>query len=135
MEKTKVIDGRTFSFGFIPPEEAIDVHVAVAKVVGEPLFKAFMDPKKTGGTEADAEQAGTAAIALMLSKMNSADLKAAMHSVFKYTNCEDQRVDMNATFVGKPGAMYKVFVAGLAYNFSDFLPEGLFDSLRQKLAV
>lgn len=135
MDKQKVIDGRTFSFGFIPPEEAIDVHVTVAKVIGEPLFKAFMDHKTTGSTEEDSEKAGTAAIALMLSKMNAADLKAAMTKVFQYTSCDGNRVEINSTFVGKPGTMYKVFVAGLAYNFSDFLPEGLFASLRQKLAV
>lgn len=139
MDNQKDIGGRTFSFGYIPAEEAVEVHVAVARVIGEPLFKAFMDSKSKGDAKSgenakdDVEQAGAVAIGLMVSKMNAAELKETMRTVFKYTTCDGNRIEMNATFTGRSMEMYKVFLAGLRYNFSDFLPEGLFASIREKI--
>jgi hypothetical protein len=131
MESTKEVGGRTFSFGTIPATEAVRVEVAIARVIGEPLFKAFMDAKKTGSTEADAEQAGATAIGLLLSKMNADELLATMETVFKYVTCDGKRVEMNATFTGRNKEMWQVFIAGLRFNFSDFLPEGLFASVQK----
>ena len=131
MESTKEVGGRTFSFGTIPATEAVRIEVAIARVIGEPLFKAFMDAKKTGSTEADAEQAGATAIGLLLSKMNADELLATMETVFKYVSCDGKRVEMNATFTGRNKEMWLVFIAGLRFNFSDFLPEGLFASVQK----
>jgi hypothetical protein len=130
MENTKQIGDRTYSFGTIPAIEAVRVEVAIARVIGEPLFKAFMDAKKTGSTEADAEQAGSTAIGLLLSKMNADELLATMETVFKYVTCDGKRVDINATFTGRLLEMHKVFVEALKFNFSDFLPAGLFASVQ-----
>lgn len=130
MDNTKQIGDRTFSFGVIPAMEAIKVEVAVARVIGEPLFKAFMDAKKTGGSEQDAEQAGAAAIGLLLSKMDADELLATMDTVFKYVSCDGKRVDINATFTGRNKELWQVFVAALRFNFADFLPAGLFASVQ-----
>lgn len=134
MENTKQIGDRTFSFGTIPAMEAVKVEVAVARVVGEPLFKAFMDAKKTGSTEADAEQAGAAAIGLLLSKMDAEELLATMETVMNYVSCDGKRVDINATFTGRNKELWQVFIAALRFNFSDFLPESLFASVRKAVA-
>lgn len=134
MDNTKQIGERTYSFGTIPPVEAVRVEVSVARVIGEPLFKAFMDAKKTGSTEKDAEQAGAAAIGMLLSKMDADELLATMETVFKYVSCEGQRVEINTTFTGRLFDMHKVFVEALKFNFSDFLPAGLFASLRSAVA-
>lgn len=125
------IGERTYTFGTIPPFEAIRVEVAIAKVIGEPLFKAFMDAKKTGSTEADAEQAGAAAVGLLCSKMDADELIATMETVFKYVSVDGKRVDITAHFNGKNKELWQVFIAALRHNFSDFLPESLFASLRK----
>lgn len=131
MENTKQIGDRSFSFGTIPPAESIRVQVAIARTIGEPLFKAFMDSKKTGGTESETETAGVAAIGMMLSNMDADVLLTTMDTVFKYVSCDGKRVDINATFVGKNKEMWQVFLAALRFNFSDFLPAGLFDSVQK----
>ncbi len=130
MDNTKQIGDRNYSFGTIPPVEAVRVEVAVARVIGEPLFKAFMDAKKTGSTEQDAEQAGATAIGLLLSKMDADELLATMETVFKYVTCDGKRTDINATFTGRNKELWQVFIAALRFNFSDFLPAGLFASVQ-----
>lgn len=130
MDNTKQIGERTYSFGTIPPVEAVRVEVSVARVIGEPLFKAFMDAKKTGSTEKDAEQAGATAIGLLLSKMDADELLATMETVFKYVTCDGKRVEINATFSGRNKELWQVFIAALRFNFSDFLPAGLFASVQ-----
>ena len=130
MENTKQIGERNYSFGTIPAMEAVKVEVAVARVIGEPLFKAFMDAKKTGSTEQDAEQAGATAIGLLLSKMDADELLTTMETVFKYVTCDGKRVDINATFTGRNKELWQVFIAALRFNFSDFLPAGLFASVQ-----
>lgn len=130
MDNTKQIGERTYSFGTLPPVEAVRVEVAVARVIGEPLFKAFMDAKKTGSTEKEAEQAGATAIGLLLSKMNADELLETMKTVFQYVTCDGKRVDINATFTGRNKELWQVFIAALRFNFSDFLPAGLFASVQ-----
>lgn len=124
MDNTKQIGERTYSFGTIPPVEAVRVEVSVARVIGEPLFKAFMDAEK------DAEQAGATAIGLLLSKMDADELLATMETVFKYVTCDGKRVEINATFAGRNKELWQVFIAALRFNFSDFLPAGLFASVQ-----
>lgn len=131
MDNQKQIGDRTYSFGSIPAMEAVKVEVAIARVIGEPLFKAFMDAKKTGSTESDAEQAGATAIGLLLAKMNADELVQTMETVFKYVSCEGKRVEINATFTGRNKELWLVFIAALRFNFSDFLPEGLFASVQK----
>ena len=131
MENQKQIGDRTYSFGSIPAMEAVKVEVAIARVIGEPLFKAFMDAKKTGSAESDVEQAGASAIGLLLSKMNADELLQTMETVFKYVSCEGKRVEINATFTGRNKELWQVFIAALQFNFSDFLPAGLFASVQQ----
>jgi Phage tail assembly chaperone protein, TAC len=126
------INGRVFSFGNIPALEAIVVEVAIARVIGEPLFKAFMDSKKTGATEGDQESAGAAAIGLMASKMDAKELIATMEIVFKYVSCDGRRVEINSTFTGRNKDLWLVFMAALKFNFSDFFPVGLLDSALAK---
>ena len=126
MENTQQIGDRTFTFGTIPAMEAVKVEVSVARVIGEPLFKAFMDAKATGSAESDAEAAGATAIGLLLSKMDADELLATMETVFKYVTCDGKRVDINATFTGRNKELWQVFIAALRFNFSDFLPAGLF---------
>lgn len=133
-DNTKQIGDRTFSFGTIPAIEAVKVEIAVARVIGEPLFKAFMDAKKTGSTEDDAEAAGATAIGLLLSKMKAEELIETMETVFKYVSCDGKRVDINGTFTGRNKELWQAFIAALRFNFSDFLPEGLFASVQSKIA-
>lgn len=134
MNNTQQIGDRIYSFGIIPAMEAVKVEVAVARVIGEPLFKAFMDAKKTGSTEQGSEQAGATAIGLLLSKMDAAELIETMQTVFAYVSADGKRIDINATFTGRNKELWQVFVAALRFNFSDFLPAGLFASVQGAVA-
>lgn len=132
MENTQQIGDRTFTFGTIPAMEAVKVEVSVARVIGEPLFKAFMDAKATGSAESDVETAGAMAIGMLLSKMDAKELLETMQTVFQYVSCDGKRTDINATFTGRNKELWQVFIAALRFNFSDFLPAGLFASVQGK---
>jgi hypothetical protein len=123
-EKDVIIGGRKFSFGTIPAIEAVRIEVAVARVIGEPLFKAFM-ATKNGEAKDNAQEAGAAAIGLLLTKMNADELIVTMESVFTYVSCDGKRVDINTTFTGRNKELWQAFIAALQFNFSDFFPEGL----------
>lgn len=131
-ENQKIIGDRTYTFGTIPPIEAIVVEVAIAKVIGEPLFRAFMDSKKTGNTEEEMNMAGGVAIGMLASKMEAKDLVSTMQTVFQYVGIAGvkTRVDINADFMGRNREVWQVFIAALRFNFSDFLPASLFASLQ-----
>lgn len=137
MDNTLQIGDRTYSFGTIPALEAVAVEVSIAKVIGEPLFKAFTEVKKPGveaGSDDEAGAAGAAAIGLLLSKMDAAELTSTMKTVFTYVGYQGKtRVDINADFTGRNKELWQVFIYALRYNFSDFLPAGLFASIRSKL--
>ena len=133
MDNKKQIGDRTYSFGTVPAEEAVKVEVAVARVVGEPLFKAFMESKTPGADKQAEDQAGALAIGMMLSKMDSTELLQTMATVLKYTGTESKpRLEVN-DFTGRNKELWQVFIAALRFNFSDFLPEGLFVSLQGKI--
>lgn len=132
MDKDYQLNERQFTFGVIPPVEAIKVEVAIARVIGEPLFAAFMDSKKEGEA-GDANQAAAAAVGLLMSKMDADELVATMQIVFKYVTCDGKRVDINSTFVGRNKEVWQVFIAALRFNFADFLPAGLLNSIGAKM--
>lgn len=122
--KDVTFGNRKYAFGTIPAIEAVRVEVAVARVIGEPLFKAFMATKNADG-KANAQEAGAAAIGLLLTKMDAVELVATMESVFAYVTCNGKRIDINSTFTGRNKELWQVFIAALQFNFSDFFPEGL----------
>jgi hypothetical protein len=133
MTNTKTINGRVFSFGTLPAEEAVVVEVSIARVIGEPLFKAFMDYDDDAGDEQKAAQmktAGAAAIGLIASKMEPDDLLRTLRKVFVYVSVDGERCDINKHFTGKNKELWEVFILALRHNFADFLPERLFDSVR-----
>ena len=123
--------GRKFSIGTLPAVEAIKVEVAVARVIGEPLFKAFTTGK-TDGQEIDMEQAGALVIGLLASKLNADDLLTTLNTVFTYVTCDEQRVEINSTFTGRNRELWLVFIEALKFNFADFFPDGLLASLPGK---
>lgn len=136
MENMKQIGDRMYSFGMLPPEEAIDVEVAIARVIGEPLFKAFM----SAGEKSDEESQGTAAasaIGLLVSKMDAAELKNTMKCVLKYTAicaAGDDKGKMSLVmndFMGRNREIWLVFAAALQFNFADFFPAKLLASVKE----
>jgi len=111
---------------------ALRVEVAIARVIGEPLFRAFMDRQKTGATEEEQGQSAASAIGLLASKMDADELLKTMQTVFESVSCEGQPTTM-ATFNGRNKELWLVFMEALKVNFSDFLPVGLFTSLADKI--
>lgn len=131
MSNQLAIGERIYSFGNIPPTEAIKVEVTIARACGEPLFRAFMSAKKTGMTEEDSESAGATAIGLMTSRLDSDELIATMETVFKYVSVDGKRCIIDQDFIGRNKELWKVFIAALKFNFSDFLPDGLLTSVKK----
>ena len=131
-----ILNERTFSFGIIPAIEAIAVEIAVAQVIGEPLFKAFTETK-TGSKDLteDAQTSGMSAIALMLTKMEAAKIVDTMATVFKYVNVDGKKCDINSHFNGRNKELWIVFIQALRFNFKDFLPDSLLTSLKDKIAA
>ena len=118
----------TYTFGMLPPSKAIPVQVAVARVIGEPLFQLFTESKK--GSPEEQQQKALSALALIAAKMDPVELTNTMRAVVEnYTSANDKRiVDIDSTFQGKNKELWQVFIGALRYNFSDFFPEGLLDS-------
>jgi len=118
-----------FSFGILPATQAVRVEVAIARVIGEPLFRAFMDIK---GKDSSADQqlaAAGAAIGLLTSRMEADDLLVQMKTVFDACSCDGKRIDIDSTFTGQNKQLWEVFIEALRVNFSDFFPAGLSASL------
>lgn len=141
MDSIQEIGGRTYSLGTLPAVEAVIVEVAIAKVIGESLFKAMMTAKSDAGDSAsedepkpkavDMEAMGSA-ISVALAKMDSAELIKTMTTVFAYVTCDGKRIEINSSFTGRPRELWQVFIAALRFNFVDFFPEGLLTSISDK---
>lgn len=134
VEKTTIIDGRSYSFGFVPPTRSIIVQVAISKVIGEPLFKALVENTDVNTADKKAiaarvAQSGAAVIGLMTSRMDAAEIVACMKTVFEFASCDGERINIESTFIGRPREMWQAFFYGLKVNFADFLPESLFNLL------
>ena len=126
----KTIGGRVFSFGTIPAVQAVRVEVAIARVIGEPLFKAFMESQAGGDTESAQTAAASSAIGLLAARMDADELLGTMKLVFGSVACEGKPiVEIDATFTGKNRELWQVFIEALRVNFADFLAGGLFGSL------
>lgn len=127
----QTIGGRDYSFGVIPATEAVRVEVAVAKVIGEPLFKAFTSGNIKGeklSTE-DMRQVGMMAMGQMAAKMDPDELLKTMDTCLKYVSCDAKRIDsIDSHFTGRNRELWEVFIASLQVNFADFLPASLFSS-------
>jgi hypothetical protein len=129
MNNQKTIGGRQYSFGMLPPTEAIEVEVAVARVVGEPLFKAFTEGGLNGKDEESLKATGMMAMGLMTSKMDAKEITATMKLCFKYVSCNGERIEFESHFMGRNREVWEVFFAALRHNFADFLPASLSGSL------
>jgi len=129
MENRYELNGRVYSFGTIPPTKAVFLEIEIAKLIGEPLFKAF-----TAGEGGDSKEAGALAIGLLCSKADADSFIRMLRTVFEHTSCDGQRIEMDATFNGRNREMLQVFIYGLRYNFRDFFPESLLNSIRAKTA-
>lgn len=124
---SKNIGGRDYSFGTLPATNAIKVEVAIARVIGEPLFKAFTSVGKTDDKKA-MKAAAMAAIGLMAARMDADELLSTMKAVFLYVTFDGKRIDIDRDFTGRNKQVWEVFIAALQHNFSDFLPDNLLDS-------
>lgn len=130
-------NGRDYSFGTIPAIEAVGVEVAIAKVIGEPAFKAFMEMdvnelKKGAFDKEKMMKVGSTAIGLLTTKMDADDLIKVMTTVFKYVTCDGKRVEINSTFTGRNKDLWVVFYHALRFNFADFFPDSLSGSVLDK---
>lgn len=129
MDNQYKIGERTYSFGVIPASKAVVLEIEIAKLIGEPLFRAFA----TADKKDNMDTAGVA-IGLLCSKADSESFMKMLNTVFEHTSCNGQRIEIDATFTGRNREMLQVFIYGLRFNFRDFFPDALFASIRAKMA-
>jgi hypothetical protein len=129
---TKQIGDRTFAFGTIPATKAVRVEVAIARVIGEPLFKAFVeagDKKLTALTDEEKTAIIGGAIATLTARMDPDELLVTMGIVFESVTLDGKPVSLDVHFNGRNREVWQVFIEALRVNFSDFFPAGLSASL------
>jgi hypothetical protein len=119
MSKELRIGDRTYTFGMLPAVEAVKVEIAIAKVIGEPLFQSLVAADKVDGV-VNKEAIGAAAIGMLTSRMNADELLQTMETVFNHTSVNGERIEINSAFTGRNVELWKVFIGGLRYNFRDF---------------
>jgi hypothetical protein len=107
---SRLINGRKYKAGMMPPVVSVPVQVELAKVLG-PAMGAI-----AGGGSSAAQM--MAAVAGNLDADKTLEL---MQTVFEYMSCDGQRFDFESHFVGKNAEMWQSFLFGLEVNYSDFL--------------
>ena len=134
----KIIDGREFAFGRIPPTKSVPLQVQLVRLVGPEIqlllgqdvdkLKASLESKNWG------ELVGKIGPALlgMLQSADGADVLKMMETVFAYVNVDGHAIEpavIDATFRASPsGTIWKVFFEGLKVNYADFFPASPSDS-------
>ena len=118
-----------FAFGTIPASKAIRVEVSIAKVVGEPLFKALVESQSKGQTAEQEVGLIASAVGLMASRMDADELIAIMGIVHESVTLDGKPVSLDIHFTGRNRDVWAVFIEALKVNFADFFPAGLSASL------
>jgi hypothetical protein len=119
-DNQKVIGGRTYSFGMIPPTKSVPVQVAIARVLGEPFFK-MATAAKSDAAENQISVMATA-IGMLTAKMDPDELLRVMTTVFDYTSVDGSKIaSIDSAFVGRNTEMWEAFGEGLRFNYADFL--------------
>lgn len=138
------IGDRTYSFGHIPPTEAIRVEVAVVKVIGEPLFKSLVGAKgleSAGASDEEKKKAGSAvmgaALGLLAAGLDADELIDLMNRVFAHVSVNGKPISniggIDVAFAERnKREPWEVLVFALRFNFEEVFPDGLFASLAKK---
>jgi hypothetical protein len=128
MATIEKIGGRTFSFGLMPATKAVTVEVAIARVIGEPLFKALTGADASiGDSKEQLLQVGVAAVGMMTSRMDAKELLRTMEDVFEFVTMDGERINIDRDFTGRNKELWQVFVKGLQVNYADFFGDFHFD--------
>jgi hypothetical protein len=124
----RTVNGNDYGIKKMPAADSLRVQVAIARVVGEPLFRSLMDAKGNLKSE-DADKAFGNAIGLMTSRMDADELIAVMNMVLKGV-ANGNKVSLKVDdFDGRPLDLWLVFIEGLKVSFGDFL-----DAARSRLS-
>jgi len=123
MENQYALNGRTFSFSFMPAETAVLVEATILRVLGEPLFRLAMTAKDNVA-DVTPDQLGATALSDLFARLTGDDLLFVLRSVFSYASCDQKPIVVNATFTGRPKELMQVLMFGLRYNFADFFVGG-----------
>lgn len=132
--KIEKIGDRTYSFGIMPASTAFDVEVALAEVIGEPLFKAIAGGGVSGNDKEKLLDVSGMAIGMIASRARQANLLPTIKTCFEYVRVDTGTgtavpVNIDSHFTGRPKELWQVFFIAIQVNFADF-----FDGLRFDLA-
>ncbi len=121
-------EARLYSFGVIPPVDAIDIQVAIVRIFGEGVLRLLI-----GSGKDQAEQLGAFASAIKTiaahpnARALKDEIKEMLATAFKWVTVSMQGgrgapVTLETTFTGRNREMWMVFAEAVRVNFADFFP-------------
>lgn len=128
-ENQSTINGRVFSTGWLPPEKAIDVEMALVTLLGPALFKTL------SSKSADPSEAGALAIVALAQGVDSEKIKPVLKTLHACVTIDGKFVQFEEAYSqGRHRDVWQMALFVLKYNFADFLPGGLLAALKAKVA-
>ena len=124
--KTTTIGGRSIVITRCAATEALDLQLALARLLGGADTVAAA-AAGSGNFGSALEMGLLGMVSGIASKLSHAELLRLMNIVFKYVQIDGQPVgDINSTFANRPRDIWEVFVAAVAHNLgplADWLRE------------
>lgn len=127
-----VIEGRKYEFGFWDVDTSTEYLTKLAKLLAEP-FGAMVGGTKAGGVSSlmDADvsslnmEALTKAFQGLATRLNEEEVKDILRQCTKSVLCDGKPIEYDSHFLGKVGLLFRVAIANLKHQYSDFLPASL----------
>ena len=132
--KEVTIDGKKYSFGYWDVDTSTEYLTKLIKLLGEPLAMILLgavDKKEEGQSLMDIDtsqikgDAIAAAFKGLASRLSEDEVKQIMRQCANGVLCDGKKIDYNSHFMGKIGHLFRVALANLKHQYSDFLGAGL----------
>lgn len=117
----KTFGDRLFSFGVIPPSDAIDVEVDIVRIFGEGVLRLLIGSGRDQGAQLEAFAAAIRTIASHPNaRVLKQEVKEMLATAFKCVTCAGSPVSLDVTFTGRNKEAWMVFAEAVRVNFADF---------------
>lgn len=118
------IDDQAFNIALLMPSKAFELGAKLLKLVGEPVAALAISKG-----EADFQQALPMAVRALTSNMDNKDTLALIKLLFQTVSIDGKMINFEEYFQGRMGHMFKVLVAVVNVQFSDFF-QGVAESMK-----
>lgn len=119
------IDDQVFNIALLMPSKAFELGAKLLKLVGEPVAALAMSK-----SEADLLQALPLAVRGLTSNMDNKETLSLIKILFQTVSLNGKSINFEEYFQGRMGHMFKVLIALINIQFSDFF-QGVAESMKQ----